>query len=138
MTTDAKNLLRKFSTKSDVLKALKMVLDAGDDKDYYARLYAEIETFEDKDLAEKVIDYMNEINGTSYSTNIKVRAIISQIPKVTFEQFQSIILHKHETWGKDPTMKPYLRPATLFGSKNKFLTYLDDATNYWLQKQKEQ
>lgn len=138
MTTDAKNLMRAFSSKADVLKALQLVFAnaGGENIDKYKELYKEIEKFEDKDLAEKVIDYLNEVCGTSFSNTIKVRSIISQIPKIKFEQFQSVILHKHEVWGNDPTMKTYLRPMTLFGSKNKFLGYLDEATNYWIQKQK--
>jgi uncharacterized phage protein (TIGR02220 family) len=96
----------------------------------------EIEKHEDQDLAEMVMNYFNEVNQTHYKNADKIKSIIRQVPKVRFEQFQSVILHKKETWGGDIKMKDYLRPATLFGSKNKFLQYLDDATNYWIQKHK--
>jgi uncharacterized phage protein (TIGR02220 family) len=78
------------------------------------------------------------VYGKNYQNTEKIQSIIRQMPKVSFEQFQSIILHKQETWGKDDKMKPYLRPATLFGSKQKFITYLEDATDFWIQKQKRQ
>jgi len=103
----------------------------------YQSIWQEIDSHQDEDLAQKVMDYFNEVNETHYKNADKIRAVIRQIPKVGFDQFQSVILHKKETWGRDIKMKDYLRPATLFGSKNKFLQYLDDATNYWIQKHKQ-
>jgi uncharacterized phage protein (TIGR02220 family) len=100
-------------------------------------IWQEIDNYQDEDLAQKVMDYFNEVNESHYKNADKIRSVIRQIPKVGFDQFQSVILHKKETWGKDIKMKDYIRPATLFGSKNKFLQYLDDATNYWIQKHKQ-
>lgn len=134
MNTDAQNFLKKFSTKNDALVALDMLIKYDSN---YQSIWQEIDSHQDEDLAQKVMDYFNEVNETHYKNADKIRAVIRQIPKVGFDQFQSVILHKKETWGKDIKMKDYLRPATLFGSKNKFLQYLDDATNYWIQKHKQ-
>jgi uncharacterized phage protein (TIGR02220 family) len=134
MNTDAQNFLKKFSTKKDALVALDMLIKYDSS---YQLLWQEIDSHQDEDLAQKVMDYFNEVNETHYKNADKIRAVIRQIPKVGFDQFQSVILHKKETWGKDIKMKDYIRPATLFGSKNKFLQYLDDATNYWIQKHKQ-
>jgi uncharacterized phage protein (TIGR02220 family) len=134
MNTDAQNFLKKFSTKRDALVALDMLIKYDSS---YQMLWQEIDSHQDEDLAQKVMDYFNEVNETHYKNADKIRAVIRQIPKVGFDQFQSVILHKKETWGKDIKMKDYIRPATLFGSKNKFLQYLDDATNYWIQKHKQ-
>lgn len=134
MNTDAQNFLKKFSTKKDALVALDMLIRYDSN---YQSIWQEIDSHQDEDLAQKVMDYFNEVNETHYKNADKIRAVIRQIPKVGFDQFQSVILHKKETWGKDIKMKDYIRPATLFGSKNKFLQYLDDATNYWIQKHKQ-
>jgi uncharacterized phage protein (TIGR02220 family) len=134
MNTDAQNFLKKFSTKKDALVALDMLIRYDSN---YQSIWQEIDSHQDDDLAQKVMDYFNEINDTHYRNADKIRSVIRQIPKVGFDQFQSVILHKKETWGKDIKMKDYIRPATLFGSKNKFLQYLDDATNYWIQKHKQ-
>lgn len=148
MNTDAQSFLKKFSTKKDALTALNELILVTDEACWlgdaaveyfnkYTAIKEEIEKHDDADLAQKVMDYFNEVNDSHYRNPEKIKIIIRQIPKVTFEQFQSVILHKKETWGGDIKMKDYLRPATLFGSKNKFLQYLDDATNYWIQKQKQ-
>ena len=148
MNTDAQNFLKKFSTKKDALTALNELILVTDEACWledaaverfnkYTAIKEEIEKHDDADLAQKVMDYFNEVYGSHYRNPEKVKVIIRQIPKITFEQFQSVILHKKETWGVDIKMKDCLRPATLFGSKNKFLQYLDDATNYWIQKSKQ-
>lgn len=134
MNTDAQNFLKKFSSKRDALVALDMLMRYDNN---YQLIWQEIDSHQDEDLAQKVMDYFNEINESHYKNADKIRSVIRQIPKVGFDQFQSVILHKKETWGKDIKMKDYIRPATLFGSKNKFLQYLDDATNYWIQKHKQ-
>lgn len=133
-----------FSTKRDAVTAAGLLAtglrEAGLEERAveYDALVAELEKYDDSDLAERVMEYFNEVCGTSFRQTIKVRTIIRQIPKATFEQFQSIILHRYELWGNDPKMKEFLRPATLFGSKQRFLQYLDEATNYWVQKQKHE
>lgn len=134
MNTEAKAFLKKFSSRRDALTALEILVDY-DIK--YDPIKEQIEKHQDDDLAQRVMDYFNQVNGTHFTQTLKVRTIITHIPQVTFEQFQSIILHKHETWGSDEKMRQYIRPATLFGSTQKFKTYLDDATNYWISREKE-
>lgn len=146
MTTDAQNFLKKFSTKKDALVAIDLLIQAVKQYDWldggkslyvkYNSFRQEIDSHNDEDLAQRVMNYFNEVNDTHYKNADKIKSVIRQMPKIGFEQFQSVILHKKETWGGDIKMKDYIRPATLFGSKNKFLQYLDDATNYWIQKHK--
>jgi uncharacterized phage protein (TIGR02220 family) len=155
----AKELLKKFTTKKDALNAVKFADDIllnlytqaklkslmpfdgtrslfYDASEILKALYKSIENYDDTDLSQKVLEFLNEQYGTQYKNADKIKSIIRSLPKVTFDQFASIIVHKKETWGTDPKMKEYLRPATLFGSKNKFETYLEDATHYWIKKQK--
>jgi len=142
-----KELLRIFSTKKDCLTAVGLVINELECRVVYSenvdhllvhwyKTKKEIENYEDRELAQQVMDYFNEVNNTAYRNLIQIRSVITQIPNVTLDQFQSVIMHKHETWGSDPKMRPYIRPATLFGIKNTFITYLEDITNYWIQKQK--
>lgn len=136
---DAKSFLKKFSTKKDALVAIEMILAEIEmplNKEHYEQLKVDIEKFQDVDLAQQVLDFFNSQYGTNYVNAEKIKALIRQMPKANFDQFASIIVHKKETWGADPKMQEYLRPATLFGSVNKFNTYLDDATNYWIKKAK--
>lgn len=135
----AQEFLRKFSTKRDATIATSYMLLYCDPlfKEDILALQKEIESFQDQDLADRVMEHFNQAFGTAYRNNEKVKAIIRNEPKATFDQFASIIQHKKETWWRDPKMQEYLRPATLFGSVNKFKTYLDDATNYWIKKAKQ-
>lgn len=138
---DAKSFLKKFSTKKDALVAIEMILAEIEmplSKEHYEQLRKDIEKFQDVDLAQQVLDFFNAQYGTNYVNAEKIKALIRQIPKANFDQFASIIIHKKETWGTDPKMQDYLRPATLFGSVNKFNIYLDDATNYWIKKAKHE
>ena len=105
MNTDAQNFLKKFSTKKDALVALDMLIKYDSS---YQLLWQEIDKHNDQDLAQRVMDYFNEVNDSHYRNADRIASVIRQIPKVGFEQFQSVILHKKETWGGDPKMKPYL------------------------------
>lgn len=147
VNSTTKDLLRCFSSKKDCLTAIGLLINELECRVVYSenvdqllvnwyKTKKEIENYEDRELAQQVMDYFNEVNNTAYRNLIQIRSVIKQIPSVTLDQFQSVIMHKHETWGSDPKMRPYIRPATLFGSKNKFITYLEDSTNYWIQKQK--
>lgn len=147
VSSTTKDLLRSFSSKKDCLTAIGLIINELECRVVYSESVdqllvnwykhkKEVENYEDRELAQQVMDYFNEVNGTAYRNLIQIRSVIKQIPNVTLDQFQSVIMHKHETWGSDPKMRPYIRPATLFGSKNKFITYLEDSTNYWIQKQK--
>lgn len=143
----AQVFLKKFSTKKDALTAIDTVINEletqvkYDDRidvvvTFWLKLKKEIESFTDKDLAQQVMDFLNDQFGTQYRNAENIKNIIRNYPRVTFDHFASVIMHKKETWGADPKMQDYLRPATLFGSVNKFKTYLDDATNHWIKKAK--
>lgn len=93
-------------------------------------------TWRPADISQEILDYFNKVNGTNFrSGQHLIQILIRQ--RYTFDHFASVILHKKETWGEDEDMRQWIRPATLFRSKNKFATYLDDATNYWIQKTKK-
>ena len=130
-------LIKQFSTKKDAITSVKQIilaLEQNDNIDKWRETLIQLESYEDRDLAQQVLDYFNEVNDTRYQNTEKIKSIIRQMPKLTFDQFRSVILHKKETWGGDPKMEQYLRPATLFGSKNKFQNYLEDAQHYWIKK----
>lgn len=132
-----KEFISRFSTKKDAIACVNAVLDTELVVDW-RELKTAIEDYEDRTMAAQVIDMFNQIAGTRYENAAKIESVIRQMPKVTLNEFESVIRHKHETWGNDPNMKQYLRPATLFGSKNKFQTYLEDATHYWIEKLKNE
>lgn len=128
------HFIQKFSTIKDALAAIDTYLE-NENIDFRA-LRNEVANFKQPDISQQVLDLFNEINNTNYRAADKIKALIKANPRATFDQFASIIYHKKETWGKDPKMREYLRPATLFGTTVKFQTYLDDATNYWVTKSK--
>ena len=135
---NTQKIINLFSTKADALAAINLlIIFNADDDTHWIEIKKEIESFDDKGLAKKVLDFFNETCETNYSNTEKIKAVIRQIPKVTFAHFESVILHKKEKWGNDPEMRQYLRPATLFGSKNKFMTYWEDANEYWILKSKQ-
>lgn len=147
MIDKACDFIKKYSSRIDAIRAVafaKNILssleelgDRGDVIDQLCLLEKELDVYKDDELSQRVMDYFNEINGTSFRHAGKIKAIINQVPKATFEQFASIIHHRKELWGDDPKMRQYIRPATLFGSVQRFKTYLDDATQYWIEKQKQ-
>lgn len=110
-------------------------------KNWYLSFFeepAKVSTKND-DLAKEVVTYFNEVNVTKYllPNNMElVKSILKISPKLTFDHFKSVIIHKRETWGTDDKMKEYNRPGTIFRSPKGFLTYLDDANMYWHSKQK--
>lgn len=90
-----------------------------------------------ENTAKHVIQFFNELNGTKYHVQSSldlIKKIVKSNPKISIDHFESVIVHKHETWGRDEKMREYNRPSTLFSSK--FIKYLDDANNYWINKEK--
>ncbi len=65
----------------------------------------------------------SDFRPSSKSTSRLIGARIND--GYTFDDFNSVILHKTAQWKNDPKMKIYLRPETLFGSK--FESYLQEA-----------
>lgn len=139
------DFIKQFSSLSDAQRAYEFAQRLLDRAKYtpYDELYLELQEIRDSlkrtdtDLAKQVLDHFNKVCDTHYRNTDLIQKIIKQLPKVSFDQFASIIEHKAETWRDDPKMCQYLRPATLFGSKQKFITYLEDATNYWINKSKQ-
>lgn len=82
-----------------------------------------------------VLEYFNHVNHTKFRSGIDKLNVLCRY--FSMEQFESVIHHKAETWGREPKMKEYNRPATLFASKSRFEAYLDDATMYWTDKAKK-
>lgn len=143
---DLKSFISKFSSKKDAITAISMaitmvykskipyradILVLLDDIRYC------IDTYDDRDLAQQALDFWNETTGQQRRDYGKISAVIRQIPKLTLDQVQSVIVHKQLTWGNDPIMKEYLRPATIFGSRQKFINYLEDARQYWITEMKK-
>ncbi len=90
-------------------------------------------------LTVEVINRFNETCKSSYraATYVpNIQAIIRRDPSVTLRQFDAVIQHKNIQWKDDDKMREYLRPGTLFGSAGKFLRYLDEARQYWKQREK--
>lgn len=134
--SNIKHFVSRFSTKKDALTCIDILAEeTGDAK--WTEFRKLVYNFSDSSMAKQVMDLFNDIMGTRYQNVSKIESVIRQIPKATLKQFESVIRHKQETWGNDPKMKEYIRPATLFGSKNKFETYLDDATQYWIEQLKK-
>ena len=71
----------------------------------------------------QIMDYMNRVTGRSFRVTDgfrdKVDARIREGAMV--EDFYAVIDNQAAAWGRDPAMRKYLRPETLFG--NKFESY---------------
>ena len=77
--------------------------------------------------AEQIIDYLNEICGTSYKANTRktVDLIKARMNEgFTVEDFKTVIYKKAKQWKDDKNMCQYLRPITLFSPK--FESYLNE------------
>lgn len=85
-------------------------------------------------IAAKVLNYLNEKAGTSYIVNfIKAPAhfeiIIARINDgFEYQDFVSVIDKKCNHWLHDQNMYKNLRPSTLF-SKNNFANYIGELSN---------
>ena len=75
---------------------------------------------------EEIISYLNRKIGSSYKHE---RPITRQLIKARWEEefrlpdFKKVIDNMTASWGKEPNMRNYLRPETLFS--NKFESYLN-------------
>lgn len=139
---DKTRFVRKFTTRKDALAAItfftEMISSGLYDPAHLDGIKKELEADElEGDLPKQVLDYLNEVTGSSFRQTALIEKLCKAIPKATLAQFQSIILFKYEKWGNDKMMKDYLTPKTLFGSAAKFYNYLDEATNHWITKEKE-
>ena len=86
----------------------------------------QLNTYDNKELINNIVDYLNEKAGTSYRANSKQTAIhINARLKegYSFDDFKRVIDKKCADWLTDSKMCEYLRPSTLFGTK--FEQYLN-------------
>lgn len=86
----------------------------------------EIEENNTPSLVGEIIDYLNKVLGTKYSsksadTKKHINARLAE--GHTFEDFKVVIDKKYAEWGRDKEMCKFLRPMTLFGTK--FESYLN-------------
>ncbi|MBC2106118.1 conserved phage C-terminal domain-containing protein [Listeria booriae] len=75
-----------------------------------------------------IVDFLNTNAGTKYKTTTKnTKDLITARwnEGFTVEDFKIVILNKCRSWKNDPKMSKYLRPATLFASRN-FEGYLNE------------
>lgn len=91
-------------------------------------------------IAKRIIDHLNSITKSAYRYSsasldpiIKVlkfldkeRDGLDKYPDISNEQWCCLVINrKNAKWGKDPKMKDYLRPSTLFRKTN-FENYLSE------------
>ena len=75
----------------------------------------------------EIINYLNELCGTSYRPNAnKTKELINARlrEKFTVDDFKTVIYKKAMQWKDDSKMCKFLRPETLFGTK--FEGYLNE------------
>jgi uncharacterized phage protein (TIGR02220 family) len=87
-------------------------------------------TYEEKEFAEKVINYLNEKTGSTFTikNNSNLELILARMKDgYSFSDFKIVIDTKCDDWLTSDWEK-YLRPITLF-NKTKFETYLNTKTN---------
>lgn len=80
-------------------------------------------------ISEAIVQFLNETLGTRYhaSTKETKELIHGRLNEGrTLEDFKLVIQNRFDKWSKDPEMKEYLRPSTLFRPTN-FENYLNDA-----------
>lgn len=75
-----------------------------------------------------VIQLLNELSGSNFRATTKgTQKLINArlLEGYCLDDFEAVIRHQCDRWRNNKEMRPYLRPATLFG--NKFESYLCDA-----------
>lgn len=76
-----------------------------------------------------IVAELNRVAGTNYlAKTMQTRKVITARLNdgFTATDFASVIKTKCEQWLRDPTMKKFIRPTTLFGPK--FEGYLNEST----------
>jgi uncharacterized phage protein (TIGR02220 family) len=78
--------------------------------------------------AREAIDILNEIAGTGFKhTKTNVGHVSARLAEgFTLDNVRSVVTSRVALWGDDPSMRQYLRPQTVFGSK--FDAYLQAAS----------
>lgn len=78
-------------------------------------------------ISNDILSYLNDQTGHSYKLTEAVKKLINGRLKegFTLDDFKKVIDTKVQKWSKDPKMKTYLRPSTLF-SPTHFQEYLNE------------
>lgn len=84
-----------------------------------------IKNSEFKKQAKDILNFLNEKTGNNYRhVDNNLNRIIAKLKSgVSVDDCMYVIANRVREWGKDPKMKDYLRPATIFGAE-KFEQYL--------------
>ena len=83
----------------------------------------------DESIHADIIAFLNEQTGSRFKPTIKrTKDLITGRLKegYTVEDFKRVIAFKAKEWGRDPHMKKFLKPSTLFAQSN-FEAYLNYA-----------
>jgi uncharacterized phage protein (TIGR02220 family) len=76
-----------------------------------------------------ILNYLNEKTGRSYRpVKAHISMISARLRESTIEECRAVIDTKAAAWQHDPTMREYLRPATLFNA-TKFANYVGELGN---------
>ena len=89
-------------------------------------------------ICSTAVELLNSLSGSSFRATTKAtqRLLAARCKEgFTPEDIETVIRHQCTLWGKDPRMRMYLRPETLFGSK--FESYLSDAKRQAAQEEEE-
>jgi len=84
-----------------------------------------------QEMVNRVIEYLNKVTGRNFGKSRPgtFKNILARMKeRHTLDDFKKVIDHKASEWLDNPDMRQYLRPSTLFSSKN-FANYLDEAEN---------
>lgn len=101
-----------------------------EDEDEDERVSTNVDTTPYSPPFGEIIGFLNEKAGTAFrptseATRKLIRARFSE--GFTADDFKRVIENKTASWGRDPKMRPYLRPTTLF-SASKFEGYLNESS----------
>jgi len=90
--------------------------------------YKDKDKDKDKDNITSIINLFNTITKKDFKTSSKkTRELIQARLKegYSLNEFERVIKHKNQQWAYDESMKPYIRPETIFS--NKFESYLQES-----------
>ena len=78
--------------------------------------------------AREAIDILNELAGTGFKhTKTNIGHVLARLAEgFTLDNVRAVVTSRVALWGDDPSMRQYLRPQTVFGSK--FDAYLQAAS----------
>ena len=83
----------------------------------------------ESDDVSEVIEYLNKVAGKKFSTSSPAnrKFVKARLLSYTKDDLKRVVDTMVSRWGKDPKMRDYLRPETLF-NETKFQTYYNFTT----------